>query len=72
MKTAKEITKDQIEEVLDVQQYVTLFEKKSAKLFINVIPSSSKVNYSVINRKTFDEDTFDLLFDAANFYNQLP
>lgn len=72
MKTEKEITKDEMNEALNNEVSQQLFIKKSCALYINVMPKNKNVRFSVIDRKTFEEEYFNLLGEAASAYTQRP
>ncbi len=72
MKTEKEISKQEMQDTVDEDHYILLFEKKSARLFMNISIKGPKVSYSVFNRKSHGEQYFDLLGEAASVYNYLP
>lgn len=72
MKTDKIISVEQLNEEFIKEHSGLMFEKKSAKLFVNVIPKSKVVSFSVFFMKTHKEEYFDDIADALSTYNYLP
>lgn len=71
MKTEKEISREQMAETCDKEHSVLLFEKKTAKLFLNFLIKGAKISYSVLYTKTHKEEYFELLGEAAGTYNHI-
>lgn len=72
MKTDKIVTVEQVNEEFTKKHSNLMFEKESAKLFVNVIPKLRVVGFSVFFMKTHKEEYFDDIADALSTYNYLP